>query len=103
MVVPGTGRCARHRRKKDIPRRDGWVYSDRRYGIWRRSVLLRDKVCRFPGCTEPATDSDHIVPIIDDGAPFDTANGQGLCSKHHKLKTKADRGRRKAKARRGGA
>jgi hypothetical protein len=31
--------------------------------------------------------ADHIVKLFDGGSPFDPANGQCLCARHHSLKT----------------
>jgi hypothetical protein len=50
-------------------------------------VRCRDLTCRFPGCTEPATncDVDHTIPW-----PYGStqaANLKCLCRKHHLLKT----------------
>lgn len=73
---------------------------------WRRAVLARDKgVCqiRGPQCTRRATEADHITNIAEGGAEYDTANGQGACEPCHKAKTQreAQRGRERARQRRG--
>jgi 5-methylcytosine-specific restriction endonuclease McrA len=34
-----------------------------------------------------ATEVDHIVALRDDGDPFDLANLQPLCHRHHAAKT----------------
>ncbi|MCB0920614.1 MAG: DUF222 domain-containing protein [Actinobacteria bacterium] len=53
----------------------------------RKAVRLRDRTCRFPGCTRRAeyTDTDHVVPW-----PEGTTRAQNLvclCRRHHRLKT----------------
>lgn len=58
---------------------------------WRLEGALR---C---GRAERRMFADHIVELKDGGAPFDPANGQCLCGRHHSLKTarvRAERHRR---------
>jgi hypothetical protein len=52
-----------------------------------RWVVLRDAVCRFPGCTRPAsaTDADHTLAWAD-GGPTAAGNLALLCRHHHRLK-----------------
>jgi len=65
---------------------------------WRLAVLERDPVCRWPGCRLPASHADHVVPWKHGGAQFDVANGQGLCQRHHSVKTVREvNGRRSAR------
>ncbi|WP_353650349.1 DUF222 domain-containing protein [Nakamurella sp. A5-74] len=51
-------------------------------------LLLRDRVCRFPGCRHPARacDLDHRVPFAE-GGPTTAENMDALCRFHHRLKT----------------
>jgi hypothetical protein len=51
-----------------------------------RFVETRDRTCRFPGCTRPATrsDLDHRLPWPL--GPTDPANLQALCRHHHRAK-----------------
>jgi hypothetical protein len=63
---------------------------ERRYRPSRKLVdfvRCRDLTCRFPGCTEPATncDVDHTIPWPY--GPTQAANLKCLCRKHHLLKT----------------
>jgi 5-methylcytosine-specific restriction enzyme A len=56
---------------------------------WRHlsyQVLKEEPLCRA-GCGRPSRDADHIVEIIDGGAPLDRANLQGLCRPCHLRKT----------------
>lgn len=58
-------------------------------------AVLRDHPwCQVPGCTNMATDVDHVEPIEAGGAPFDRSNLQALCKKHHSAKTALETFRR---------
>ena len=50
----------------------------------RRAVTVRDRHCRFPGCTQPATvcQPHHIIPRSQ-GGPACLANLVNLCAFHH--------------------
>ena len=50
----------------------------------RRAVTVRDRCCRFPGCTQPATvcQPHHIIPRAH-GGPTSLANLINLCTFHH--------------------
>jgi hypothetical protein len=52
----------------------------------RRAVIVRDRVCRFPGCDRPPTwcDAHHVVHWAD-GGPTAAANLLLLCRPHHRL------------------
>ncbi|MGE3932371.1 MAG: HNH endonuclease [Rhodospirillaceae bacterium] len=62
----------------------------RRWRALRETILARDIVCRWPGCTAPATEVDHIVP--KPAGTDDPANLQGLCKAHHSAKTAREDG-----------
>ncbi|MEJ7651746.1 MAG: DUF222 domain-containing protein [Nakamurella sp.] len=51
-------------------------------------LVLRDRVCRFPGCRHPAgrCDLDHRVPFAA-GGPTTAENLDALCRFHHRVKT----------------
>lgn len=60
---------------------------------WREMVLRRDPLCVMcekVGRVEPSVIADHIKPLAQGGAPFDMANGQGLCMACHNRKTASD-------------
>ena len=109
-LVPGCrrfaeqrGRCAEHYVPWESPSANTRTLSGRQRAAFRSEVLDRSPVCQWPGCTAPASEADHIVPIADGGARTDLANGQALCEPHHDLKTRlenAERNRRRAQARR---
>lgn len=43
--------------------------------------------CEKEGITREATEVDHIKPISQGGAKYDTRNLQALCKYHHSVKT----------------
>lgn len=42
--------------------------------------------CSVPGCANTELTVDHIVPLVNGGAPFDLANLQVLCRSHNAAK-----------------
>ncbi len=54
----------------------------------RTAVRLRDRLCRFPGCTRLAefTDTDHVIPHRENGLTH-TDGLICLCRTHHRIKT----------------
>ncbi|MCI4347537.1 MAG: HNH endonuclease [Thermoplasmata archaeon] len=67
---------------------------------WRRArkaVLARDhSTCR--ACGRPASDVDHIIELIDGGAPYDLGNLQALCAPCHDAKSSEARYQRASRA-----
>ena len=66
----------------------------RRYAVTgelRAFLVARNRTCRFPGCTRPATSGqmDH-AETWDDGGRTDRANLGPLCLRHHLMKTFCD-------------
>ena len=67
---------------------------------WRavRAAFLRDHPlcvqCAARGRVVAAVVADHVVPIKDGGARFDTTNCQALCISHHNAKTASETARR---------
>ena len=51
-------------------------------------LMARDRICRFPGCRQPAriADIDHAHPW-DDGGNTSAENMGLLCRRHHRMKT----------------
>ena len=49
----------------------------------RRALRLRDKGCRFPGCTNTRVDSHHVVPWSR-GGETKLGNLVSVCRKHHR-------------------
>ena len=62
---------------------------------WRKisKLFLSDPInsvcieCRKEGRLDPATVTDHIIPIQHGGAKTDERNFQGLCRHHHAKKS----------------
>lgn len=58
-------------------------------GATRRSVVVRDRRCQWPGCDAPA---DHCeIDHVDEagkGGPTVQDNGRPLCRYHHRLRSK---------------
>jgi 5-methylcytosine-specific restriction enzyme A len=53
----------------------------------RKRILARDGYrCTTPGCTAPATDVDHLVPVYAGGDDADS-NLTSICTPHHRAKT----------------
>jgi hypothetical protein len=48
----------------------------------RRALSLRDRGCRYPGCTNRLVDGHHVRPWIE-GGPTSLANLVSLCRRHH--------------------
>lgn len=63
----------------------------RRWGKLRRWFLARHPMCEWPGCQQPASQVDHIVPLAR-GGTNETANLQALCASHHTYKTNTQDG-----------
>ena len=63
-----------------------------------RLVVLRAEPCCRPcvarGTTTAATEVDHIIALVDGGAPFERANLQPVCSPCHHAKSAAERAAR---------
>ena len=50
----------------------------------RRTIELRDRGCRVPGCSSRRIQVHHLVHW-EDGGPTDAHNLVGLCPKHHRM------------------
>jgi 5-methylcytosine-specific restriction protein A len=58
------------------------VYRTRQWRTIRAAVLERDQQrCQIngPRCTTTATEADHIVALMDGGAPYDPGNLRAAC------------------------
>ena len=87
-------RCPEHAGEYDRAHRSAdrrRVYSSRRWKGARRAVLRANPWCQDDECTNLATDVNHIRPLADimaeGGDPYDLANLEGLCKRHHSRRT----------------
>ena len=71
---------------KTRPNANARGYNTARWQRLRRMVLNRDPICVADGCTQPATDVDHIKPRSRGGRDA-LYNLQGLCHRCHSRKT----------------
>jgi 5-methylcytosine-specific restriction enzyme A len=75
-------------------------YGTKAWRVVRRQVLDRDQyrcTIGMEGCTQTATQVDHIHPLAFGGAPFDPGNLRASCSscnsgRSNKLRRKPSRG-----------
>ena len=95
-----TARCPAHtearKRAPDTERPNASArgYTSKNWRNLRRLIIHRDCHCRWPGCLKPISDIDHIKPKSEGGEDFDMANLQGLCKRHHSIKTRKETARR---------
>jgi len=73
-------------------------YQSSEHQRWAFEVKRRDRfVCQKCGAQDTRLIADHIIEIVDGGAPLDVSNGMTLCIACHNRKTaaaRADRVRR---------
>ena len=95
-VLTADGRCDAHRasarrasdRRRPNSRARGY---DARWQRTRRRYLAAQPWCEEPGCTEQATDVDHVDGLGPTGpAGHDPANLRALCHSHHSQRTARD-------------
>jgi 5-methylcytosine-specific restriction protein A len=55
--------------------------------VLRKRVLFEQPLCAVEGCSQIATDVDHVVPLSQGGAEYERLNCQGLCAYHHAVKS----------------
>jgi len=104
---PGFPRCPRHpyaprpERQPDARANAGERGYDADWRKLRAWYLARHPVCeiRIRCSGDPATEVDHIVPLVDGGDRLDQANLQATCRACHRSKTASDQRRAR---RRGG-
>jgi 5-methylcytosine-specific restriction endonuclease McrA len=74
-------------------------YGTKRWAQFAEQVKARDgRRCVVAGCpSRGRLFADHIIEVEDGGPPWDIANAQTLCSRHHNLKTAGERYRRESR------
>ena len=85
-----TTRCPTHTSEQNkawkVPERQK-LYASKRWRMLRLQVLREQPWCQTEGCTNLATDVDHIVALRDGGDPYNREGLRALCKKHHSEKT----------------
>jgi 5-methylcytosine-specific restriction protein A len=67
------------------------TYNTQRWRRFARRYLIDHGWCTVEGCTQLATDVDHIQPLGEwRGSAYDRGNLQALCKFHHSQKTAAE-------------
>lgn len=69
---------------------DASFYDSPRWRALRRLVLAADPFCRYCKAENLATESniaDHIIPVSLGGDKWDRNNLQGICTRHHNIKS----------------
>ena len=83
-------RPPRHKAKTARPSPTRPSAAKRGYGHAHRqerlAYLMAHPMCAHPGCTQPATEMDHIIPLSQLDSAENTER-QGLCKRHHSIKT----------------
>jgi 5-methylcytosine-specific restriction enzyme A len=76
----------------------GFDYGSKRWTVFAKKIKARDgHRCVVTGCpSKGKLFADHIIELEDGGDPWNPANVQTLCSRHHNLKTAGARYRREA-------
>jgi 5-methylcytosine-specific restriction enzyme A len=95
------GRCERHQRPAwQQPSQHTLLMNPTRERKWRRLVKENaNSICELCGAYAPRGQADHINPVADGGALYDTANGRWLCYPcHQRITIEENRQRAKARA-----
>lgn len=78
--------CAAHQPPPHVARYAAF-YATKAWRDVRRRYIGTHPKCEWPGCEDPASQIDHVVPIGCGGSRFSSANLQSLCDAHHAIKT----------------
>lgn len=71
---------------KRKPSPDYPFYNSKRWRNYSRRFRLLCEVCEGEGRTTAAAVTDHIIPIQQGGAKWDSDNHMGMCHHHHNSK-----------------
>lgn len=63
------------------------LYNSKRWRKFSLAYKMDHPVCELEGCTQSSYYTDHIIPISDGGAVWDTDNLQALCKSCNGSKT----------------
>lgn len=91
------------RKRADDPIRA--EYKTKRWAATRKSILLRDIICKHADCNQAGQVVDHIIKARDyvasGGDFYDETNLQAMCKQHHDQKTAHETSIHKTQADRG--
>jgi hypothetical protein len=100
MVTPGRP-PADTWRYAPPPKEADPIFRTEQYAVWRNAVCERAGFrCEWVdggipcGRSEQRMFADHIIERRDGGEPYDMANAQCLCGRHHTLKTNIEKRKR---------
>lgn len=88
------GRCNAHYVPWERPSQNTRQLTRTQRRQFHDAVLAAHPVCEWPGCSDPATEADHVIPIADGGAHDPATNGRALCTPHHDHVTRLENARR---------
>ncbi len=67
-----------------MPKRQRSFYEQDAWRKLSRQVRLEEPICYEPGCGQPSTSADHIVPVLEwPAGGLRRDNVRGSCSKHN--------------------
>jgi 5-methylcytosine-specific restriction protein A len=96
-ICNGVEPCAAHKPKSRWPKSAG--HYDGSWREVRNGYLERHRNCECLGCTAPAQEVDHIVPIrLDPRRRLDPTNLRALCVHHHRSRSAHDSNRTERKS-----
>ena len=75
-----------------MKRKNSAFYNSRVWRAFSERYKWSNPLCRIEGCNEPTAYTDHIKPVNEGGALYDTRNLQPLCITHNASKTGKQQG-----------
>ena len=75
-----------------MKRKNSAFYNSRAWRAFSERYKWSNPLCCIEGCNEPTAYTDHIKPLNEGGAVYDTNNLQPLCIAHNASKTGKQQG-----------